>query len=84
MHDAQSTGVAQLTLLCSIQALLMAGPVSVSMTPLLTSQHWALVGHIAQMCHASFSSLASFPGLHAQLLSLAVRKVEEGLDRFIT
>jgi len=28
--------------------------------------------------------LASFPGLHAQLLSLAVRKAGEGLDRFIT
>ena len=28
--------------------------------------------------------LASFPGLHAQLLSLAVQKVGEGLDGFIT
>ena len=28
--------------------------------------------------------LASFPGLHAQLLSLAVRKAGEGLDGFIT
>jgi len=27
--------------------------------------------------------LASFPGLHAQLLLLAVRKVGEGLDGFI-
>jgi len=29
-------------------------------------------------------TLASFPGLHAQLLSLAVRKAGEGLDGFIT
>ena len=29
-------------------------------------------------------NLASFPGLHAQLLSLAVRKAGEGLDGFIT
>jgi len=28
--------------------------------------------------------LASFPGLHTQLLSLAVRKAGEGLDGFIT
>jgi len=28
--------------------------------------------------------LASFPGLHAQLLSLAVRKAGEGLDGLIT
>jgi len=28
--------------------------------------------------------LASFPGLHAQLLLLAVRKAGEGLDGFIT
>ena len=28
--------------------------------------------------------LASFPGLHTQLLSLAVRKVGEGLDGLIT
>ena len=28
--------------------------------------------------------IASFPGLHAQLLSLAVRKAGEGLDGFIT
>jgi len=28
--------------------------------------------------------LASFPGLHTQLLSLAVRKAREGLDGFIT
>ena len=28
--------------------------------------------------------LASFPGLHAQLLSLAERKVREGLEGFIT
>jgi len=28
--------------------------------------------------------LASFPGLHAQLVSLAVRKAGEGLDGFIT
>jgi len=27
--------------------------------------------------------VASFPGLHAQLLSLAVRKVGEGLDGLI-
>jgi len=32
----------------------------------------------------SASELASFPGLHAQLLSLAVRKAGEGLDGFIT
>ena len=31
------------------------------------------------LCH-----LASFPGLHAQLLSLAVRKAGEGLDGLIT
>jgi len=29
-------------------------------------------------------ALASFPGLHAQLLSLAVRKAGEGLDGLIT
>ena len=29
-------------------------------------------------------SVASFPGLHAQLLSLAVRKAGEGLDGLIT
>jgi len=40
-------------------ALLMAEPVPVSVTLLLTSQHWALVGHIAQMCHASFFPLFS-------------------------
>ena len=28
--------------------------------------------------------VASFPGLHAQLLSLAVRKAGEGLDGLIT
>ena len=28
--------------------------------------------------------IASFPGLYAQLLSLAVRKAGEGLDGFIT
>jgi len=28
--------------------------------------------------------VTSFPGLHAQLLSLAVRKAGEGLDGFIT
>jgi len=29
-------------------------------------------------------AVASFPGLHAQLLSLAVRKAGEGLDGLIT
>ena len=29
-------------------------------------------------------TIASFPGLHAQVLSLAVRKTGEGLGRFIT
>jgi len=28
--------------------------------------------------------IASFPGLHAQLLSLAIRKAGEGLDGIIT
>ena len=32
----------------------------------------------------SMDSIASFPGLHAQLLLLAVRKAEEGLDGLIT
>jgi len=31
-----------------------------------------------------YGYLALFPGLHAQLLSLAVRKQGEGLDGFIT
>jgi len=31
-----------------------------------------------------YSLLASFPGLHAQLLLLAVRKAGEGLDGLIT
>jgi len=33
---------------------------------------------------SAISLLALFPGLHAQLLSLAVQKAGEGLDRFIT
>ena len=34
--------------------------------------------------HIAKVKLASFPGLHAQLLSLAVRKAGEGLDGLIT
>ena len=35
-------------------------------------------------CTHSYGHVASFPGLHAQLLSLAVRKAGEGLDGLIT
>jgi len=49
---------------------------------------YRLLHFIAQCLHApsvnTGSALASFPGLHAQLLSLAVQKVGEGLEGFIT
>jgi len=37
-----------------------------------------------QACNNVHMQVASFPGLHAQLLLLAVQKAGEGLDRFIT
>jgi len=40
--------------------------------------------HTHTMPFTHTQCLASFPGLHAQLLSLAVRKAGEGLDGFIT
>jgi len=40
--------------------------------------------YIISLIHATMHDLtASFPGLHAQLLLLAVRKAGEGLDGFI-
>jgi len=64
---------------------------SVEITLLLTCFYAVSVGN--KPCNSSTCTyeheesgamLASFPGLHAQLLSLAVRKAGEGLDGFIT
>ena len=41
-------------------------------------------GTFAMLFSATGCVVASFPGLHAQLLSLAVRKTGEGLDGLIT
>ena len=54
---------------------------------LLYNLYWPLFNYIRmsdfllQVCQQGL--LASFPGLHAQLLPLAVRKAGEGLDGFI-
>jgi len=52
--------------------------------PAKANGKFCMHGCISKPQPAGPQDLASFPGLHAQLLSLAVRKAGEGLDGLIT